>query len=73
MPPRTGTGKRRVPAPKPPKPSSSSDGDEASSDPSLDIEGNDPDAIPTKTRGSADDVNFFFDKTGDLVVCRECR
>ena len=64
--------KRRVPAPKPSLPIAS-DSDEASSNPSLDIGGNDPDAIPTKSKSTADDVNFFFDKTGELVVCNECR
>lgn len=78
MPPRTGN--RRVPAraPKPSLPDASDDDDSeepSASDSSLEIVGNDPDAIPTKARNTADDVNYFYDKTvpGDLVYCKECR
>ncbi len=34
---------------------------------------NDPDAIPAKSKSSAVEVNFFFDKTGPKAVCKVCR
>ena len=33
---------------------------------------NDPDAVRISSKAGAD-VRFFFDKTGDKTVCRECR
>jgi hypothetical protein len=74
MPPRTGKRRVRVPTPNPSLPDASDD-DEASSDSSHKIVGNYPDAIPTKAKGQAEDVNYFYDRTvpGKLVYCKVCR
>jgi hypothetical protein len=83
MPPRT-TRNPRVTTSLAPSPSpapaenfdlgNASDSDEAAhSDADLDIEANDPDAIRTNKPSSADDVIYFFHKTGKNSVCRECK
>ena len=33
---------------------------------------NDPDAVPSP-KGGAGDINYFFDRSGDNVVCKVCR
>jgi hypothetical protein len=38
------------------------------------VEVNNPDAIPTlRKRKDALDILYFYDKTGDMTVCKECR
>ena len=35
---------------------------------------NNPDAIPKRRdKGGPADIQFFFDRTGNKVVCKECR
>ena len=36
-----------------------------------DVEGNDPDAI-AKPKDDVTDIQYFFDKSGDKVKCKEC-
>ena len=69
MPPHT---RVRVRAPKPSSPDASDD-DEAPSDSSHEIVGNNPDAIPTKKQKPAEDIKHFYDRIGDPVYCRPCR
>jgi hypothetical protein len=47
-----------------------SDSDEP--DHGLDVHVNNPDVAPT-SRKIAADIHYFFDKTGDKVVCKECK
>ena len=48
-------------------------GDPANSDSSHDERVNDPKVASTTFRVNAPDIIFFFDKTGSIVFCKECK
>jgi len=46
--------------------------DNPDSDFGRDVGVNDPDTIPMPKSGALD-IHYFFDKTGEKIVCKECR